>query len=73
MVVIRAEEKFITETFGNDFIGRIWDFSGIIGYTPERDGNEIKVEFNPDRPDLFPSQRLSLLYPAIMTERRQDQ
>ncbi|MFG1545774.1 MAG: phenylalanine--tRNA ligase subunit beta [Thermoplasmataceae archaeon] len=53
MVVIRAEEKFITETFGNDFIGRIWDFSGIIGYTPERDGNEIKVEFNPDRPDLF--------------------
>jgi phenylalanyl-tRNA synthetase beta chain len=53
MVVIRAEEKFITETFGNDFMGRIWDFSGIIGYTPERDGNEIKVEFNPDRPDLF--------------------
>jgi phenylalanyl-tRNA synthetase beta chain len=53
MVVIRAEEKFITETFGNDFIGRIWDFSGIIGYAPERDGNEIKVEFNPDRPDLF--------------------
>ena len=53
MVVIRAEEKFITETFGNDLIERIWDFSGIIGYTPERDGNEIKVEFNPDRPDLF--------------------
>ena len=53
MVVIRAEEKFITETFGNDFIGKIWDFSEIIGYTPEKDGNEIKVEFNPDRPDLF--------------------
>ena len=53
MVVIRAEEKFIIETFGNDLIGRIWDFSGIIGYTLERDGSEIKVEFNPDRPDLF--------------------
>ncbi len=53
MVVIRADEKFISETFGRDFISKIWDFSGIIGYTPERDGGELKVEFNPDRPDLF--------------------
>lgn len=53
MVVIKETRPVLTGLYGNDFISRLDYFSGIIGYTLEEEGQEIRVEFNPDRPDLF--------------------
>lgn len=53
MVVIKETRPALTKLYGNDFISRLDHFSGIIGYTLEEEGQEIRVEFNPDRPDLF--------------------
>lgn len=53
MVVIKDSRANLEKEFGKSFIGRIQDFSEVIGYTLEEDGDEIRVEFNPDRPDLF--------------------
>ncbi len=53
MVVIKETRPVLTSLYGKGFISQINEFSGIIGYTLEEEGEEIKVEFNPDRPDLF--------------------
>ena len=62
MVVIKETRPVLTSLYGKEFISEIIDFSGIIGYTLEEEGDEIKVEFNPDRPDLF---SFSSLYNSI--------
>ncbi len=53
MVVIKETRPALAKLYGKDFISRLDHFSGIIGYTLEEEGQEIRVEFNPDRPDLF--------------------
>ena len=52
MVVIKDSRSYVESRYGTDFVKEIKDFSSVIGFTVE-DGDEIKVEFNPDRPDLF--------------------
>lgn len=53
MVVIKESRSVLSKLYGNDFVSRLDRYSGIIGYTLEEEGQEVKVEFNPDRPDLF--------------------
>ncbi len=53
MVVLRADRIQIEQLFGPDFLEKLSRFSQVIGYTVESEGTDIKVEFNPDRPDLF--------------------
>ena len=53
MVVVRGDRVQTEEIFGTDFLKKVSGFSEIIGYTVESDGTDIKIEFNPDRPDLF--------------------
>lgn len=52
MVVIKDSGSYIESTYGKDFVKEIKDFASVIGFSVE-EGDEIKVEFNPDRPDLF--------------------
>lgn len=53
MVVIRDTKTSLGSTFGKSFTRIAADFSDVIGYSIEEEGDEYKVEFNPDRPDLF--------------------
>lgn len=53
MVVIKETLPVLKSLYGSDFISKLDDYSNIIGYTLEQENQEIKVEFNPDRPDLF--------------------
>ncbi len=53
MVVIREPENSLLKKFGKNFIPRMVEFSEVVGYTIESEEGEIKVEFNPDRPDLL--------------------
>lgn len=53
MVVIKEARPALTKLYGKDFISRLGHFSEVIGYTLEEEGQETRVEFNPDRPDLF--------------------
>ncbi len=53
MVVIRDSKPSLSKKFGKDFLPRVEKYSSVIGYTVEEEADEIKVEFNPDRPDLF--------------------
>lgn len=59
MVVIKETVSTLSSQYGKNFISRIQSFSSIIGYTVEIEDGEIKVEFNPDRPDLFSFATLS--------------
>ncbi|SMD30324.1 phenylalanine--tRNA ligase subunit beta [Picrophilus oshimae] len=52
MVVIRADRSYLRTSFGESFIDYLNKFSDIIGFSIECD-DDIKVELNPDRPDLF--------------------
>ena len=52
MVVLKDQVSLIRKKFGQEAISRWRDFSFIMGYSLSTD-NEIKVELNPDRPDLF--------------------
>ncbi|MHB1648156.1 MAG: hypothetical protein ACYCR8_05390 [Cuniculiplasma sp.] len=52
MVVIRATSQEIQDVFGKDWNSNLISFSRIMGYSVEL-GDEIKIEMNPDRPDLF--------------------
>lgn len=52
MVVIRESVSGLKERFGPEFIVKLKEFSLVIGFSLEID-DDIKVEFNPDRPDLF--------------------
>ena len=53
MVVIRDNTEFLNRTFGNDFIHRLQRYASVIGFSVEIDDGTVKVEFNPDRPDLY--------------------
>ncbi|WMT51301.1 MAG: phenylalanine--tRNA ligase subunit beta [Ferroplasma sp.] len=53
MVVIREKKQELIRNIGNNYFSRLRDFAGIIGYSIEEDDDEFKIEFNPDRPDLF--------------------
>ncbi|QRF74948.1 Phenylalanine--tRNA ligase beta subunit [Thermoplasmatales archaeon] len=53
MVVIRDNSEFLAERFGNNFVDRLQKYASVIGFSVEIDSGTVKVEFNPDRPDLF--------------------
>ena len=52
MVVIRASTEYVRNILGSEVFDKIEAFSKVMGYEYEA-GEEIKIEFNPDRPDLF--------------------
>ncbi|KAA8923447.1 phenylalanine--tRNA ligase subunit beta [Thermoplasma sp.] len=52
MVVIRAPVDDLENRFGREIVDLIFRYGSVIGYSVDRD-KEIKIEFNPDRPDLF--------------------
>ncbi|MHB8396328.1 MAG: phenylalanine--tRNA ligase subunit beta [Thermoplasmataceae archaeon] len=52
MVVLRGTIKDQLKDFGEDSIDIISKSAVIFGYTVEKSGEEIKIEFNPDRIDL---------------------
>lgn len=53
MVVIKNTRENLETLYGDKFLQNVQDFSTVIGFTVEEEEDEIKVEFNPDRPDLF--------------------
>jgi phenylalanyl-tRNA synthetase beta chain len=53
MVVIKDEKPNLIDNIGQIYYSRLNDFAGIIGYSIEENNDEVKIEFNPDRPDLF--------------------
>ena len=53
MVVIRDNTEFLNRTFGRDFIHRLQRYASVIGFSVEMEDGTVKVEFNPDRPDLY--------------------
>lgn len=73
MVVIRDNKKFLVRTFGPEFIERLQEFAWVIGFTAEIEEDEVKVEFNPDRPDLFSfyslDSAMKLFYKDIQSKR----
>ena len=52
MVVLRESVSDINKEFSEEFVQEVIEFSRIIGYSVEVDA-ELKLEFNPDRQDLF--------------------
>jgi phenylalanyl-tRNA synthetase beta chain len=54
MVVIRSNRETLEEYFGLDWKENIYEFSRIIGFSFEPQvEDDIKIELNPDRPDLY--------------------
>ncbi|ARD84158.1 phenylalanyl-tRNA synthetase subunit beta [Ferroplasma acidiphilum] len=53
MVVIKENKDDLIHEIGINYYSKLSDFAGIIGYSIEEENNEVKLEFNPDRPDLF--------------------
>lgn len=53
MVVIRKPIRDFESTYGQDALGTFRVFADVIGYSVETDSEEIKIELNPDRPDLL--------------------
>jgi phenylalanyl-tRNA synthetase beta chain len=53
MVVIKGNKEDIISDIGINYYSKLSDFAGVIGYSIEEENNEVKLEFNPDRPDLF--------------------
>lgn len=53
MVVIRDNESNLESLIGSDWEKQILTFSRIIGFTFEKDEGEVKIELNPDRPDMY--------------------
>jgi len=71
MVVLREALSDINEEFPEGFIKKITDFSKIIGYSVEVDA-ELKLEFNPDRQDLFSFYSLNRAIECFYGGRRRD-
>ncbi|MGP6207615.1 hypothetical protein ACNF42_06270 [Cuniculiplasma sp. SKW3] len=55
MVVIRSNKEIFEKNFQQGWNGRLFDYSRVIGFSYEENGEELKIEFNPDRPDLYSS------------------
>ncbi len=53
MVVIKEATPSLRKLYGENFIPEVEKYSEVIGYSTEKDEDEFRVEFNPDRPDLF--------------------
>lgn len=53
MVVIRKSLRDFENTYGKDALAGLRDYADIIGYTIETENEEIRIELNPDRPDLL--------------------
>ncbi|MEM0139438.1 MAG: phenylalanine--tRNA ligase subunit beta [Ferroplasma sp.] len=53
MVVIKDSIDTLNKNIGNNYVSRLYEFSSVIGYTIEKSEDELKIEFNPDRPDLY--------------------
>ncbi len=53
MVVIKEDKDLLKKDIGEHYYKKFFDFSEIIGYSIEEDDSSIKIELNPDRPDLF--------------------
>jgi phenylalanyl-tRNA synthetase beta chain len=52
MVVLKENVDSVIKKYGEKSISRWRDFSFILGYSLNAD-DEVKIELNPDRPDLF--------------------
>ena len=52
MVVIRDPLPRLVEKFGKEIVDLIYHYSEIVGYSVDQE-DDLKIEFNPDRPDLF--------------------
>ncbi len=53
MVVIKETVPALKEIYGKSFINEVEKMSDVIGFSIEKENDEFRVEFNPDRPDLF--------------------
>ncbi len=53
MVVIKETVPALREIYGKSFISDVEKMSDVIGFSIEKENDEFRVEFNPDRPDLF--------------------
>ncbi len=53
MVVIKGSERAIKNLYGKDAVLKLENFADIIGYSIEIQDGELRIELNPDRPDLF--------------------
>ncbi len=52
MVVIKSKLESLNSQYPARYMGLLNEFSNVIGYSIELD-DEVRIEFNPDRPDLF--------------------
>ena len=53
MVVIKETVPTLRKIYGNSFINEVENMADVIGFSIEKENDEFRVEFNPDRPDLF--------------------
>lgn len=53
MVVIKEESASLERKLGKEYFDKLGAYADVIGFSIEEDGGETKLEFNPDRPDLF--------------------
>ena len=53
MVVIKESKEKLINDIGINYYSTLGKFADIIGYSIEEENGEVKLEFNPDRPDLF--------------------
>jgi phenylalanyl-tRNA synthetase beta chain len=60
LVVIRSDKKIFIRSFGEEWTDKLKTYSRIIGFSYEDNQEEIKLEFNPDRPDIYST--LSLIH-----------
>ncbi|MCW6168716.1 MAG: phenylalanine--tRNA ligase subunit beta [Thermoplasmatales archaeon] len=64
MVVIREDISDLKRRFGENASNELTWFSGIIGFSIDVTSDAIKIELNPDRPDLY---SFSTMFDAIRT------
>ncbi len=53
MVVIKKNLRDFERNFGRNVSSDLRAYADIIGYTLEEEGGELRIELNPDRPDLL--------------------
>ncbi len=53
MVVIKTDLRTFREKYGTSAYDDVISYSDVIGYSVEVDDSSLRIEFNPDRPDLM--------------------
>ena len=53
MVVIKEESVALEKRLGKEYYDKLSLYADVIGFTLEEENGETRIEFNPDRPDLF--------------------